>query len=141
MIDSYENKVNLFLSIHVNLRIRIMIMKIKMLTTHPSKGVAKTLKSYAHQREITGSSSVSLQVRPFSKWELLLKERICSQRERILSFKSSSLWYGKSLLPQFVTSLECYFFITHVCNCVIGAAPMQPLKLPSRKWQAKYFIA
>ena len=30
-----------------------------------------------------------------SKWELLLKERICSQRERILSFKISFLWYGK----------------------------------------------
>ena len=27
---------------------------------------------------------------PFSKWELLLKERICSQREPILSFMSSS---------------------------------------------------
>ena len=48
-----------------------------------------------------------------------LKERICSQRERILSFKSSSLSYGNSLLPHEVSSLECYFFITHVrilCN-------------------------
>ena len=36
--------------------------------------------SYAHQREITGSSSDSLQLRPFSKLQLLLKERICSQR-------------------------------------------------------------
>ena len=35
----------------------------------------------------------------FLKWELHLKERICSQRERILSFKGSSLWFGKSLLP------------------------------------------
>ena len=26
-----------------------------------------------------------------------LKKRICSQREQILSFKNSSLWYGKSL--------------------------------------------
>ena len=56
-------------------------------------------KSYAHQRETIGSSSDSLHLRPFSKWELLLKERICSEREQILSFKSSSLWYGKSLLP------------------------------------------
>ena len=34
-----------------------------------------------HQRETTVSSNDSLQLRPFSKWELLLKERICSQRE------------------------------------------------------------
>ena len=57
-------------------------------------------KSYAHQRETTGSGNDSFHLRPFSKWELLLKERICSQRERILSFMSSFLWYGKSLLSQ-----------------------------------------
>ena len=45
--------------------------------------VARTLKKYAHQRETTGSSSDSLRLCPFSKWELLLKERICSQSERI----------------------------------------------------------
>ena len=38
-------------------------------------------KSYANQRETTGSSKDSLQVHPFPKWELLLKERICSQME------------------------------------------------------------
>ena len=65
------------------------------------------------RRETTGSSSGSLQLRPFSKWERLLKERICSQRERI----NSSLWYGKH-------SLDCYYFITHMRNCVIGATPM-----------------
>ena len=42
--------------------------------------------------------------------ELLLKERICSERERILSFKSSSLRHGKSLLPHQVSSIECYYF-------------------------------
>ena len=61
--------------------------------------VARTLKIVAHRRETTGSSIESLQLRPFSKWELLLKKRICSQRERILSFKSSPLWYERSLLP------------------------------------------
>ena len=64
----------------------------------------------AHQRETSGASSDSHQLRPFSNWELLVKERICSQRERVLSFKSSSFWYGKSLLPHKVTSLECYYF-------------------------------
>ena len=61
-------------------------------------GIARTPKSYVHQRETTGSSSDSLQLHPFSKWELLLKERIRSQRERILSFKSSSLRYEKSFI-------------------------------------------
>ena len=54
---------------------------------------ANGVASYTHQRETTGSSSGSLQLRPFLNWELLLKERIFSQRERILSFKGSSLWY------------------------------------------------
>ena len=47
-------------------------------------GVARTLTP----RETTGSSNDSLQLRPFSNWKLLLKERIRSQREQILSFKS-----------------------------------------------------
>ena len=53
------------------------------------------------------------------------KGRICSHRERILSFKSSSLWYDKSLLQPRVTSLECYYFNTHVRNCVMGARPVK----------------
>ena len=79
-----------------------------------SNGVAECRKSYAHQRETFVSSNDSLQLHPFSKWELLLKERICSQRERILSFKSSSLRYGILLLPHKVSSLECYYlYYTH----------------------------
>ena len=59
-------------------------------------GVARTLKKkYAHQRETTGTSSDSLQSRPFSKKELLLKETVCSQRERILSFKEQFLFVWK----------------------------------------------
>ena len=30
----------------------------------------------------------------------------------------------KISLPHEVTSLECYFFIMLVCNCVMGATPM-----------------
>ena len=37
-------------------------------------GVARTLKKYAQQRETTASSNDSLQLRPFSKWELLLRK-------------------------------------------------------------------
>ena len=44
------------------------------------------VESYAHQWETTGSSSDSNQLWPFSKWELLLKERNCSQMVQILSF-------------------------------------------------------
>ena len=60
---------------------------------------SQNTEKYAHQRETTGSSSDSLHLHPFSKWELLLKERISPQRQLILSFKISSYWYGKSLLP------------------------------------------
>ena len=53
---------------------------------------SKNAEKFRHnQRETTGSSSGSLQLRPFSKWEHLTKERRCSQRERIISFKNSSL--------------------------------------------------
>ena len=55
--------------------------------------VARTPKKYAHERETTGSNSGSLQLRPILKWEFLLKERNCSQRVRIFSFKSSSVPY------------------------------------------------
>ena len=65
---------------------------------------------------IKGGSD-SRQLRPCFKLELLLKERICSQRERILSFKSSSLIKWKITFATSVTSLECYYFITHVRNC------------------------
>ena len=91
---------------------------------HPVNGVARTLKKSPHIKGRLLYQSVILfnRVASFFKWELLLKGRICSQRERIVSFKSSSLWYDKSLLPHWVTSLECYFFSTHVrqCLCPIG---------------------
>ena len=62
-------------------------------------GVVRMLKNYAHQRETTGSSSDSLQLCPFSKLELLLKEGICFQREQILweqilSYVSSSFTFS-----------------------------------------------
>ena len=78
-------------------------------------GLPERWKTYAHQRETTGSSSDSLQLRPFSKWELLIKERICSQRKRILSFKSSSLWYGNSLWTTFGDLPWVLLFLVHTC--------------------------
>ena len=77
-------------------------LNIKWLYTSESKmdskltivnGIARMLKKLRTSKGTTVSSNNSLQVRPFSKWELLSKERICSQREQILSFKSSSLRY------------------------------------------------
>ena len=45
--------------------------------------------------------------------------------EGVNSFlKEQFLMAWKSLLPQLVTSLECYFFITYVSNCVMVATPM-----------------
>ena len=53
-------------------------------------------KSYAHQRETTGSSSGSLQLCPFPKCELLLKESICSQRGAGSKyFRFRAALYGK----------------------------------------------
>ena len=83
-------------------------------------GVAGTLKKiHASKGDYCNISCV-----PFSKWELLLKKRICSQREQILSFKSSSLWYVKSLTTLGDLPRMCTFLNTHVRNCVMGATPM-----------------
>ena len=65
----------------------------------------------------TGSRSDSLFIMGMS-----LKGKLW---ERILSYKNSFLWHGKSLLSHKVTALETVtIFITHVCNCVMGATPM-----------------
>ena len=53
--------------------------------------------SYAHQRDPTDMSSKSHHLLPFSRWGLLLKDRICCQRQPILSFKGSPLWYGTTI--------------------------------------------
>ena len=67
-------------------------------------------KTVAHIKgRLLDQAAILFNFIPF-QMELLLKERICSQMDRILSFKSSSLWHGKSLLPYKVTSLEYYFF-------------------------------
>ena len=89
-----------------------------------TNGVARMLKSFARQREITGSSNDSLQLHLYSKWELLLKERICSHGERILSFVSSSLKYGKSLYHIRWPPLNVTIFITHVRNLRNGCYAM-----------------
>ena len=57
--------------------------------------VTKSLKNHDYRRQ----SSDSLQLRPFSLMELLLRKELAPLWELILSFKSSSLWHGKSLLP------------------------------------------
>ena len=53
-------------------------------------GRSQNTEKVKHIRETIGSSYCVLLrlsiVSFFSKWELFLKERICSQRERILSF-------------------------------------------------------
>ena len=56
-------------------------------------------KVYAHQRETTGLSSDSLHLRPFLDWNFSSRKEFAPRTERILSLNSSSLWYGKSLLP------------------------------------------
>ena len=55
-------------------------------------------KSYAQKREIIGSSSDSLRLRPFLKWELLIKERICSQKKEFAP-KGSKFSKGSKFFP------------------------------------------
>ena len=52
------------------------------------------------------------------------RNRNCSQRDRILSFKSSSLYYGKLLYHIMWPPLNVTIFNTHVRNCVKEATPM-----------------
>ena len=58
-------------------------------------GVARTLKKLRTPKGDYWIKQSFSSIAPILKWKLPLKERICSQRERILSFKSSSLYYGK----------------------------------------------
>ena len=60
-------------------------------------GVARTLKKL---RPSNGDYWIMILFNCVPLWEFLLKERICSHRERILSFMSSSLYYGNSPLSQ-----------------------------------------
>ena len=72
-------------------------------------------KSNTHQRETTGSSNDSLQLCPFSKWKLLSKERIRSQRERIplwaVPYSMEDHFYHIKWPPLNVTT-----FITYMRN-------------------------
>ena len=83
-------------------------------------------KSYAHQRETTRSSSGSLQLRPFTKCEFCLKGKNLFQEGASSFLNEQFLMVGKITLPHQMTSLESYYFITHVPNCVIVhvATPM-----------------
>ena len=57
-------------------------------------GVARTLKNTHIKGRLLYQAMVL-----YISWELFLKERISSLWGRILSFKSSSFRFGKSLLP------------------------------------------
>ena len=57
---------------------------------------------------LSESDCSGLQLCPFSQLWLLLKERICSLREQILSFKRSPLWYWVTISPHWVISLNVF---------------------------------
>ena len=61
---------------------------------------------------------------PFLEWELLLKERICSQRERILSFRGVSFGMENNFYHIRWSPLNVTVSITQVRNCVMDATPM-----------------
>ena len=66
----------------------------------------------AHQRETTGSSNDSLQLLPFSKWELLLKGK------NLLPEGVNSFLYKQFPIVWKITFIKSSFtiFITHVRN-------------------------
>ena len=74
---------------------------------------------YAHPSETPKMSIDSHQLCLYSKWGLILKERICSQRERILSFKNSL----DNMKQRFFT-LNVYNFIMRLRFFVMGAMHM-----------------
>ena len=55
----------------------------------------KFLSQFCRGRQFFQTAIASMVFEPFKIWELLLKERICSLWEQILSFKSSSQWENK----------------------------------------------
>ena len=82
-------------------------------------------KSYEHRRETTVSSNDSLQLRHFSKWELLLKERIFSQMVLILSFRSEL--FPLRVVPLCMENHFLLFSFRTCLYCVVGATSMQCL--------------
>ena len=77
---------------------------------------------------------IKIFLKSLKKKGLILKERICSLWEQILSFKSSP--YGKEAKYLMLMSLYCKYFPLHVThmrnmrhmrNCVISPTPMELL--------------
>ena len=86
-------------------------------------GVARTLKKkYAHQGEITGTSS-DLSTASLYKMETSLKGKNLLQ---------VGARYGNSLLPHWVISLYATIIFTHERRCAMGATLLS-LKL-YRSW-------
>ena len=58
---------------------------------------------------------------PFQN-DLLLKVRICSQREVTLSLKEQFLNVEKLAFTALSDRLECYYFIIHVRYCIANGS-------------------
>ena len=69
-------------------------------------GVARMLKKLRTSKGDYWIKQRVTSITPIFKKELLLKERICSQREQILSFMSCSLEYREQILSFLSSSLE-----------------------------------
>ena len=63
-------------------------------------GVARTLIKHTHVKgRLLDQAVIFFNCVPFQNGSFYKRKEFALQRERILSFKSNSLWYGKSLLP------------------------------------------
>ena len=86
-----------------------------IIDVHRRSDSAERRKSNAHQRETTVSNNDSQQLRPFSKWELLLKERICSQRSEFFPLRVVPEGIENHIYHIRCAPLSVTIFITHVC--------------------------
>ena len=72
-------------------------------------------KSFAHQRETTGFNCL-----PFRNGNFSLMKEFAPRGSEF--FPLRAVPYG---METHFYHIKCYFFITHVRNCVLGATPME----------------
>ena len=72
---------------------------------------------------LLGQAMILVNCVPFQNWNSLKGKNLLPEGANSFLYWPFLLVL-KSLLPHWVTSLECYYFITHMRNCVMGATPM-----------------
>ena len=102
----------------------------QMVSGTTSLALPEGRKSYAHQRETTGSSSDSLQIASLFKFGTSLK------RKNLLPEGPNSFLLEQFLILWKITlsPLNVTIFIRHICNCIMRAKPMYYLCTCTQFW-------